>query len=354
MVRRRPPRAVRPGGAPGPRRLRPFAGSPLSGLLLFLLGVLAGAGGFYVGCRNPSPSPPVAATGETDGGSERPAGGRGARRNAGDQTAARSGERSGRPPHGHSGDATPPSLAGTAAPHPASSEKTADLPPGRVALVIDDLGRSLGDLDTLARLGVPLSYAVLPFEEETPQVVAALHARGEEVLCHLPMQAKHGENPGPGALRLGMSREQLTESTRAALAAVPGAVGVNNHMGSGLSADATAMGTILSVLAARGLFFLDSRTSAQSVGYRVASSLGLPAAERQVFLDDDLAPDAIHTQFQRLLELSKSRGEAIAIGHPHAATLAALLTDIPKAKADGFTFVRVSALLDRPPVKTAK
>ncbi|HVT18809.1 MAG TPA: divergent polysaccharide deacetylase family protein [Thermoanaerobaculia bacterium] len=218
----------------------------------------------------------------------------------------------------------------------------------RVALVIDDLGRSLGDLDTLKRLGIPLTYAVLPFESQTSEVVAALRRRGEEILCHLPMEPASGGNPGPGALRLGMTREQLHDSTLAAIAAVPGAVGVNNHMGSSLSADAGSMATILGALRARGLYFLDSRTSSRSVGYRLATALGIPAAERQVFLDDDQRPEAISAQFHHLLDLARDRGEAIAIGHPHSATLAALAGEVPRAMALGYRFVLVSSLLDRP------
>jgi len=104
---------------------------------------------------------------------------------------------------------------------------------------------------------------------------------------------------------------------------------------------------VLSVLAERGLFFLDSRTSADSVGYKVALGLGVPAAERQVFLDGDATPEAIHAQFQRLLELARAKGSAIAIGHPHPETLAALTREVPKAKAEGFEFVPVSFLLTR-------
>lgn len=220
---------------------------------------------------------------------------------------------------------------------------------GRVALVIDDLGRNLDDLHAIAGLSVPLSYAVLPFEEQTPQVVSELRQRGAEILLHLPMEPAGGEkDPGPGALRLGMTPEQLRQSTLAALQAVPGAVGVNNHMGSSLSADEPSMSTILGVLATRGLFFLDSRTSAQSVGYRVAVRLGLPAAERQVFLDPDPSPEAIRAQFHRLLDLARTRGAAVAIGHPHPETLAVLEEEIPKAKALGYEFVPVSYLLDRP------
>jgi len=225
--------------------------------------------------------------------------------------------------------------------------------PPRIALVIDDLGRSLEDLDRLRRLGVPITYAVLPFESQTPEVAAALRQRHEEILCHLPMEPASGGDPGPGALRAGMSREQLRESTLAAITAVPGAVGVNNHMGSALSTDAASMSAILGVLAPRGLYFLDSRTSARSVGFRVATALGVPAAERQVFLDDDPRPEAVAGQFQRLLELARGRGNAIAIGHPHPATLATLAAEVPRAQAGGYRFVVVSALLARPPAPPA-
>jgi polysaccharide deacetylase 2 family uncharacterized protein YibQ len=219
---------------------------------------------------------------------------------------------------------------------------------GRIALVIDDLGHSVADLETVEHLGVPLSYAVLPYEEETEQVVSALHEQGAEVLLHLPMEPANGEDPGPGALRLGMTPEQIRHLTLAALRAVPGAVGVNNHMGSGLSADERSMKTILGLLSGRGLFFLDSRTSARSVGYKVAIGLGVPAAERQVFLDPDTRPEAIREQFHRLLGLARTRGAAVAIGHPHPETLAVLADEIPKAKALGYEFVPVSYLLDRP------
>jgi polysaccharide deacetylase 2 family uncharacterized protein YibQ len=224
---------------------------------------------------------------------------------------------------------------------------------GRIALVIDDLGRSVADLEAIGHLGVPLSYAVLPYEEETEQVVSELHRQGYEVLLHLPMEPANGEDPGPGALRLGMTPEQLRQFTLSALRAVPGAAGVNNHMGSGLSADERSMRTILGLLSGRGLFFLDSRTSAQSVGYKVAIGLGVPAAERQVFLDPDTRPEAIREQFHRLLGLARTRGAAVAIGHPHPETLAVLADEVPKAKALGYEFVPVSYLLDRPDAQDA-
>jgi len=217
----------------------------------------------------------------------------------------------------------------------------------RIAIVIDDLGRDETEIEEIERFDVPITYSVLPYEEETGAVVAELTARGEEMLCHLPMEPEGVGDPGPGALLESMSEEELVDATDRALAAVPGAVGVNNHMGSVLSSDPRAMRPVLARLAKKHLFFLDSRTSAKSVGYRLAIELGVPAAERQVFLDDVEEPAAIRAQFARLLGLARKKGAAIAIGHPHPNTLAVLAEEIPKAVAAGFEIVPVSYLLDR-------
>jgi uncharacterized protein len=218
--------------------------------------------------------------------------------------------------------------------------------PLRLALVIDDLGRSMADLEALARLAVPMSYSVLPFESRTAEVVAALQARRVEILCHLPMVSSEGKDPGHGALLSEMSADELRRGTRAALAAVPGASGANNHMGSKLTNDELAMREILGVLGGRGLFFLDSRTSPTSAGYRVARALGIPATSRDVFLDADPAADAVTREFARWLQLARERGAAVAIAHPHPATLAVLAREVPLAVAAGYRFVPVSALLD--------
>lgn len=218
---------------------------------------------------------------------------------------------------------------------------------GRIALVIDDLGRRPSDLETIAALGVPVAHAVLPYEPHSAAMAAAAAAAGAEVLLHLPMEALDGEDPGPGALRLGMDDAALAAATRAALAAVPEAVGINNHMGSALSADRRAMAVVLGVARERGLFFLDSRTTAATVGFRLARELGVPAAERQVFLDDSLSAADIEAELERLRALALEEGSAIAIGHPHPVTFAQLAAEVPRAQAAGVQFVRLSELLAR-------
>jgi len=310
-------------------RRRSRGGSKLGGILLFLLGLLAGAGLLFVFLKPSAPPPRTVAAADT-------------------VAPAVQTHREGPPARRRrtASDHVEPEPA-----QPAASV-SAPVPSGpahgiRIAVVIDDLGHDVAELRPLEGLGVPITYSVLPYEEQTPQVVAELRRRKAEILLHLPMQPKNGENPGPGALLQGMSDGELKQKTEAALAAVPGAVGVNNHMGSLLSSEEGPMTTVLEVLAERGLFFLDSRTSAESVGYKVATGLGVPAAERQVFLDGEATPEAIHEQFQRLLTVARTRGAAIAIGHPHPETLAALIREVPKARAEGFEFVPVSYLLTR-------
>jgi uncharacterized protein len=279
------------------------------------------AAGLYLGRRGAGPQPPKPA--------ERPA------------AAARTKAPAKRSPAAPAPATAPPSK-------PAAAPLEAVEPGGaRIALVIDDLGRNVDDVGRLQRLSIAWTGAVLPFERRTAEVVTTLRREKLEYLCHLPMQPA-AANPGPGALRVDMTPAELSAATRAALDAVPGAPGVNNHMGSVLSAAPGAMRPILEELAARHLFFLDSRTSPDSVGYEMALELGMPAAERQVFLDTDPSQGGVAAQFSRLLDVARQRGAAIAIGHPREDTFAVLEREVPRAVAAGYEFVPVSYLLDRP------
>jgi hypothetical protein len=216
-----------------------------------------------------------------------------------------------------------------------------------VAIVVDDLGRSLDDVERLLRLGVPLTYAVLPFESRTPEVVARLRAAGAEILCHLPLEGRPGADPGPGAILEEHSPRRLARRAAEAIDAVAGAAGLNNHMGSVVTADREAMRALLAVVAERGLFFLDSRTTAESVAYELARQAGVPTARRDVFLDSSREPEAVAAELDRLLDVARENGAAIGIGHPHEVTLAALEAWIPRAVAAGHEFVPVSYLLER-------
>lgn len=228
-------------------------------------------------------------------------------------------------------------------PVPASGET----PLARVAIVVDDLGRDPKAVNRLLAYGVPFSYAVLPFEKRSGEVAEMLVARDAELLLHLPMEPKGHANPGPGALVAGMSDREIERATRAAVAAVPGAVGVNNHMGSAVTPERDAMRAMLSVLREDGLFFLDSRTTADSVGYDLARSEGIATARRDLFLDDTDERGAIVRELDSLMEIARSKGAAIGIAHPRAETFAAFDEVLPRLRLEGIEVVPVSFLLER-------
>ncbi|MEM6455380.1 MAG: divergent polysaccharide deacetylase family protein [Acidobacteriota bacterium] len=250
---------------------------------------------------------------------------------------------------------TPPASAAASAPSAGASAPAAGLPAAegapRLAIVIDDLGRSIEAVDALAQLGIPITYAVLPYESRTAEVVARLRARGAAMLCHLPMEALGGADPGPGALRSAMSEPELIAAVHHALAEVPGAQGVNNHMGSAIVTNPDKIRAVLGVVRDEGLYFLDSRTSADTLGFATARAMGIPAAERRIFLDVEQTTDYVRQQFALLLEAGRRDGTAIAIGHPHAVTLDTLRTLVPEAVAAGYRFVPL-AELTTPPVTT--
>jgi polysaccharide deacetylase 2 family uncharacterized protein YibQ len=242
-----------------------------------------------------------------------------------------------------------------AAPPPAVQPETPSAPAEadgpRIALVIDDLGQNLEPLRQLGELGIPLSIAILPQLEHTAQTVRECRRLDFEILLHLPMEPRDAgeKNPGPGALLTSMSPETIRTRLREALAAVPGAVGVNNHMGSRFTTDPQALGVVMPVLKEAGLFWLDSRTAPQSLAYDLALGAGLAAADRDIFLDAETDPASVRRQVERLIELARKRGSAIGIGHPHPATIAVLTAMREELLESGVTWVPVSALLHRPP-----
>jgi len=216
----------------------------------------------------------------------------------------------------------------------------------RVAIIIDDLGNDLLIARELADIDASLTFAIMPFRPFSQQVaeLAALFHR--DVLLHLPMQSESGEEFGAtDVLQVAATRDDVRQQLDAALAAVPHAVGVNNHMGSRFTRDRTHMQWVLERLREQNLFFIDSLTTPHSVACSVAASIAVPCAARDLFLDDTDEEAAVRTQLDALLKLAHTRGDAIAIGHARPNTLAALRTGVPGFAAAGVDVVSVSAIV---------
>lgn len=209
---------------------------------------------------------------------------------------------------------------------PAAAEKPVPPAKARLALVIDDMGEDVGLARGLAALDAPIAFAVWPDSGNRDAVLKVLRAQQREVLIHLPMQPKGYPqvNPGKHALLVNMTAEQLHAATLRAAELVRGAIGVNNHMGSAFTESPFAMRAALSAMKEKGLFFLDSRTTPHTVGEQEAKKLGLRHFHRDVFLDNEQEVPAILKQLRQAETVARTKGQAIAIGHPHPATLAAI------------------------------
>lgn len=194
-----------------------------------------------------------------------------------------------------------------------------------VSIIIDDMGFKDGICADLLALDLNLSFAFLPFGPNTATQLAEARRKNRDILLHLPMEPQDSKwTPGTGALLTRMSGKQIQATLARDIAAVPHAIGVNNHMGSSFTENRAAMRACLALLKENNLFFLDSLTSAGSVGFAMAKEMGLKTAQRDIFIDNSQNAQQVMKQLDTLISLARQRGSAIAIGHPHQATLDAL------------------------------
>ena len=223
--------------------------------------------------------------------------------------------------------------------------------PGRaapaIAIVIDDLGKQLQPGRRVVDLPGPVACAFLPRERYTVALADAAHHSGKEVMLHLPMDSVDGRRLDQGAVTLDMTERQFLRTVQANLALLPHAVGINNHMGSLLTRHPGHMYWLMRELLDRQpMFFVDSRTTVATVARQVALENGVPAIDRNVFLDNELDEERIAFQFRRLLQLARKQGSALAIGHPHPQTLALLEKQIPMLARKGIQLLPVRDLIE--------
>lgn len=210
----------------------------------------------------------------------------------------------------------------------------------RLALIVDDCGQWIDTERGFLALGIPITLSVLPDVPYTGTIAREADAAGKGVMLHLPMETISGLNPGPGKVTTEMTDAQIEAQVDADLAQVPEAKGVNNHEGSKASADPRVMRDVVAALSHHGdLFFIDSRTSPNSVGEQTALAAGLPAASRDVFLDNRADVAYTESQLREAARIARRTGSAIAIGHPRPTTLDAVKAMIPELQADGIVFV---------------
>lgn len=223
----------------------------------------------------------------------------------------------------------------------ARTEHTADL-----AIVLDDAGYSLPEVEKLADLPRSVAVAVLPNAPQSRAVAEELARQGREVLLHMPMEPlpNPAAGPGEGAVLVGQSPAEVERRLERALEVVPMARGINNHMGSRATADLATMQAVMAFVRRRGLYFLDSRTTPATVAEQTARAAGVPALRRDVFLDNVDEPDAVRRCLDDAVARARLEGSTLAIGHVHPTTIAVLEAELRSLPA-GVRLVRPSQLL---------
>jgi len=250
-------------------------------------------------------------------------------------------------------------LATSSAPIPTSSIPSDNATSGpaqgpRLAIVVDGLGydpvRDAEWLDFPERI----TGSVLPYGPSSKSFAASARARGFGVILHVPMESESGvaDRTEPFLLRRGMSPEEIADRFARMAADVPQANGASNHMGSAFTSDPGAMASFAQTLRGKGFFFVDSVTSAGTVASMAMEEAGVPAARRDVFLDDDGRPEEMRRQWSTVIALAKERGEAVVLCHARRETRKALLELLPLLRKEGIRPVTVEELLA--PARTAK
>jgi hypothetical protein len=222
----------------------------------------------------------------------------------------------------------------------------------RAAIVIDDMGRDLQAAHKLLALDYPLTFSVLPYLRYTQITAQEAHRNEHEVMLHLPMEPEPGAHasPGKGAVLVGMNAAEVQRVVQNDLASVPYVVGVNNHMGSRATQDAALMIDVMKILADHRLYFIDSRTTGASMALDVARRQRVPAFYRAVFLDDTETVPYTLGQLREFRHTVERDGVALAIGHPHATTIAALAKFLPEFDRADIELVVPSEIVRLPEV----
>ncbi len=223
----------------------------------------------------------------------------------------------------------------------------AEVPSGKpiIAIVIDDMGLDRKRSARMVGLHGPLTLSWLPYARDLSAQSKAARANGHELMLHMPMEPSVKADPGPNALLVSLDKGEIVKRFRAALDSFDGYVGVNNHMGSRFTADRAALAPVLAELHRRGLLWLDSRTTPNSAGIGLARELKMPWVGRDIFLDNEETVAAVKAQLAKTEQVAKRQGYAVAIGHPHDATIDALASWLPDVQKRGFVLVPVSAVV---------
>jgi len=217
----------------------------------------------------------------------------------------------------------------------------------RGAIIIDDMGLDITRAQDFLAIDAPLAFSILPTLPHSRKTADLVYNHGRVVMVHIPMETIDEANMKQSLpwLLVGMNVTIIESILDAMLAEIPHARGANNHTGSRFTTDRSSMRHVLSYLKSKDMFFIDSRTTTETVAFELAQSMGIPSAERKVFFDDNDDETMIRHEFERFTQTILKNGPAIGIGHPKPATLSILQEYVPIFARNGITIVPITEML---------
>lgn len=216
----------------------------------------------------------------------------------------------------------------------------------KIAIVLDDFGYNMNNIDSLLKIKSPLTISILPNLPYSEKVARQLAGHNIEIILHLPLEPHDEElNLEEGTIMVQMPPQKVNEMLAKAIVSIPGLKGVSNHMGSKATEDCNFMKGLLKELKKRDLYFLDNLVTDKSVCAEVAEEVGLRTTSRSIFLDNESDESYIEKQIYNTANLAAKTGWAIAVGHDRVNTIRVLVKIMPKLEKAGFKFVHVSELV---------
>tara|TARA_Y100001949_G_scaffold174981_2_gene183657 strand:+ start:2812 stop:3681 length:870 start_codon:yes stop_codon:yes gene_type:complete len=218
---------------------------------------------------------------------------------------------------------------------------------GVIGLIIDDFGyRNDHVSNGFLNLSGKLTYAIIPGHEYSQLFSKKAYDAGYEIIVHMPMEnigKTYGEEEY--ALMSYFQDDEIKDRINSAFDQLPESIGLNNHQGSRGTADSRVMTLLAGVIKEKKKFFIDSRTTSNSLAETTMRKYNVATNKRDIFLDNELDEEKINTQLLKLAELSEEKGIAIGIGHVKPQTLSVLKREIPVLQKKGFRFEFVSRLV---------
>ncbi len=223
----------------------------------------------------------------------------------------------------------------------------------KMAIIIDDFGQSRKGVKEIMSIQKPLTFAIMPFLDFSKQDAVNAHEKGFEVMVHLPMQSTDSDIAawlGPQPITLSLTDAEIKRTVLESIDAIPYAAGVNIHMGTMASENERLMSRVMETVKERNLYFIDSKTSSNSICRTAAEKTGIPFAERDIFLEN-AAKDKLYieNQLEHASRIAVKKGKAVVIGHVGAAggeiTARTIKEMIPVIESKGISLVFASKII---------